>query len=134
MKAHLTKLSLALLSTVFLLGCQDLGSEPVGLDGLGPEFSPGKGGGKGGGGKKGGAVLADVTMTVGWSGAAVVSFKDGKKLIEFAYQGDGEFSWAANMTETHAAGIAAGILNYCVLGGQTTTRRGRSWNCSSTNS
>ena len=38
MKAHLAKLSLALLSTVFLLGCQDLGSEPVGPEGLGPEF------------------------------------------------------------------------------------------------
>jgi len=39
MKAHLMKLSLALLSTVFLLGCQDLGSEPVGPDVLGPEFA-----------------------------------------------------------------------------------------------
>ena len=35
MKAHLAKVSLALLSTVFLLGCQDMGSEPVGP---GPEF------------------------------------------------------------------------------------------------
>ena len=34
MKAHLTKVSLALLSTVFLLGCQDLGPEPVGPEGL----------------------------------------------------------------------------------------------------
>ena len=33
MKAHLAKVSLALLSTVFLLGCQEQGSEPVG-----PEF------------------------------------------------------------------------------------------------
>ncbi len=53
MKAHLTKVSLALLSTVFLLGCQDLGSGPVGPEGLGPEFThkgdphgkPGGGGG-----------------------------------------------------------------------------------------
>ncbi len=37
MKAHLAKLSLALLSTVFLLGCQDIGSGPVGLDG--PQFN-----------------------------------------------------------------------------------------------
>ncbi len=36
MKTHLAKLSLALLSTVFLLGCQDLGSGPVGPDG--PQF------------------------------------------------------------------------------------------------
>ncbi len=39
MKAHLTKVSLALLSTVFLLGCQDMGSGPVGPEGLGPEFT-----------------------------------------------------------------------------------------------
>ncbi len=38
MKAHLAKLSLALLSAVFLLGCQERGSGPVGLEGLGPEF------------------------------------------------------------------------------------------------
>ena len=36
MKAHLTKVSLALLSTVFLLGCQDMGSDPVVPDG--PQF------------------------------------------------------------------------------------------------
>ncbi len=36
MKAHLAKVSLALLSTVFLLGCQDMGSGPVGPDG--PQF------------------------------------------------------------------------------------------------
>ena len=39
MKAHLAKLSLALLSAVFLLGCQEQGSEPVGLEGLGPQFA-----------------------------------------------------------------------------------------------
>ena len=38
MKAHLAKLSLALLSTVFLLGCQERGSGPVGPDGLVPQF------------------------------------------------------------------------------------------------
>ncbi len=36
MQAHLTKVSVALLSTVFLLGCQDMGSEPVGPEG--PQF------------------------------------------------------------------------------------------------
>ncbi len=39
MKAHLAKLSLALLSAVFLLGCQEQGSSPVGPEGLGPEFN-----------------------------------------------------------------------------------------------
>ncbi len=38
MKARLAKVSLALLSTVFLLGGQDMGSGPVGPEGLGPEF------------------------------------------------------------------------------------------------
>ena len=59
MKSNLTKVSLALVSAVFLLGCQDQGSGPVGPDGLGPQFAkggkPGKpGGGRGGGG--GGAL------------------------------------------------------------------------------
>ncbi len=39
MKSHLAKVSLAVLSTVFLLGCQEQGSGPVGLEGLGPEFA-----------------------------------------------------------------------------------------------
>ena len=41
MKAHLTKVSLALLSTVFLLGCQEQGSGPVGPDSEvgGPNFT-----------------------------------------------------------------------------------------------
>ena len=38
MKARLAKVSIALLSTVFLLGCQDMGPGPVGPEGLGPEF------------------------------------------------------------------------------------------------
>ena len=36
MKAHLAKVSLALLSAAFLLGCQEQGSEPVGPEG--PQF------------------------------------------------------------------------------------------------
>ena len=39
MKSHLPKVSLAFLSAVFLLGCQDMGSGPVGPDGLGPQFA-----------------------------------------------------------------------------------------------
>ncbi len=41
MNAHLTKVSLGLLSAVFILGCQDLGSGPVGPDGLAPQFNKG---------------------------------------------------------------------------------------------
>ena len=39
MKSYLAKVSLALLSAGFLLGCQDQGSGPVGPEGLGPEFA-----------------------------------------------------------------------------------------------
>jgi len=62
MKTHLTKISLALLSTVFLLGCQDLGTGVVESDGLGPAFAPKEGKGK----PKpppGEQVLANLTMT-----------------------------------------------------------------------
>ena len=38
MKSNLTRVSFALLSAVFILGCQDLGSGPVGPDGLVPQF------------------------------------------------------------------------------------------------
>ena len=38
MKSNLAKVSVALLSAVFILGCQDLGSGPVGPDGLVPQF------------------------------------------------------------------------------------------------
>ena len=38
MKSNLTKVSLALLSAVFILGCQDQGSSPVEPAGLGPQF------------------------------------------------------------------------------------------------
>ncbi len=43
MKLHLTKVSLALLAAAFLLGCQDQGSEPVGPEGVGPQFAEGGG-------------------------------------------------------------------------------------------
>ena len=38
MKSNLTKLSLALLSAVFILGCQDVGTGVVASDGPGPQF------------------------------------------------------------------------------------------------
>ncbi len=68
MKAHLAKVSLALLSTVFLLGCQEQGSGPVGPEG--PQFDkpdPTTGlhdhGDDGGGGKQ--FVFVDVVLD-GW--------------------------------------------------------------------
>ena len=65
MKFHLAKVSLALLSTVFLLGCQEQGSDPVGPDGLGPEFTH-KDSDKVHGGPKGGGGGDDDTK-VTWS-------------------------------------------------------------------
>ncbi len=68
MKAHLANVSLALLSTVFLLGCQEQGSGPVGPEG--PQFDkpdPTTGlhdhGDDGGGGNQ--FVFVDVELT-GW--------------------------------------------------------------------
>ncbi len=67
MKAHLTKVSLALLSTVFLLGCQEQGSEPVGPEGLGVQANktgePHTHGGGGGGGGETEAATYTVTYT-----------------------------------------------------------------------
>ena len=39
MKSHLAKVSLALLCTAFLLGCQEQGSSPAGPEGRGPQFA-----------------------------------------------------------------------------------------------
>ena len=63
MKSHLTKVSLALLSAAFLFGCQDQGSEPLGLDGRGPEFHHRDGHTGGGGGNGDGSAL-EVTFTI----------------------------------------------------------------------
>ena len=62
MKAHLAKVSLALLSTAFLLGCQEQGSNPVGPEGLGPEFTH-KNGEHGKGGRGGGGGKTDLAVT-----------------------------------------------------------------------
>lgn len=67
MKSHLTKVSLALLSTVFLLGCQEPGSGPLGPEGLGPEFkkcdSPPCNGG-------GGSATVNLDLTDGMTSTA----------------------------------------------------------------
>ena len=60
MKSDLTRISLALLSAVFVLACQDLGLGPVGPDGLVPQFAKGGKKGKPGGGG-GGAATYTVT-------------------------------------------------------------------------
>ena len=86
MKTHLAKLSLALLSTVFLFGCQEQGSGPVGPEGLGPEFDkPTCEGGThcnhgddGGSGSGQGTVDLDVGMVA--TGLALDMKESGKKL------------------------------------------------------
>ena len=61
MKSHLAKVSLALLSAAFLLGCQDQGSSPVGL---GPEFNKPNSGNCGQVHCHGDDVVDDKTVTV----------------------------------------------------------------------
>ena len=77
MKAHLTKVSLALLSAAFLLGCQEQGSEPVGPEGLEIQAKPGSNKGKG----DGSSTLARRTITGGMTkpdDERLVAFGDGK--------------------------------------------------------
>ena len=62
MKSGLVKLSLALLSAVFVLGCMDQGPGPVGVDGLVPQFAPGNNGKPDKPGGDGGSELAEVTL------------------------------------------------------------------------
>ena len=67
MKSDFMKVTIALVSAVFILSCQDLGSGPVGLDDLAPQFAKGKKGKPdntgGGGGVKGTVTLEDGMMT-----------------------------------------------------------------------
>jgi len=69
MKFDLAKVTLALASVAFLLGCQDLGSGPVGPDALAPQFNKadeGKhdhGGGDDGGGDNPGSPFYKYTFT-----------------------------------------------------------------------
>ncbi len=120
MKAHLTKVSLALLSMVFLFGCQEQGSGPVGLEGLGPEFTHkngehGKGGGGGGGGKgpRDRGTFVDVTMGGGMTGidSMLLRLNDGGVNLKTATaKGTKEnyFDFTMNMTHTRDA---ASIVN-----------------------
>lgn len=70
MKTQRAVLPLALLSAAFMLGCQDQGLEPVGLDGVAPQFHEsakhpdGHGGGGGGGPAAATLDLADGMETM----------------------------------------------------------------------
>ena len=73
MKSHLTKVSLAFVSALFILGCQDLGTSVEASDGLGPQFAKGgkkgkpdkPGGGGGGGGGSGNTEAFELDLAGG---------------------------------------------------------------------
>ncbi len=130
MKAHLAKVSLALLSAAFLLGCQEQGSDPVGPEGLGPEFTHkngehGKGGGGGGGGGKGGTggrpgqFPVDVTVMGGIAAATqIMRFAENDELMGWTRRPDqpapGGIMFQMNMTHT----LAFALLGNCLEEGK----------------
>ena len=83
MKAHLTKVSLALLSAAFLFGCQEQGSEPVGPEGLEIQAKRGSDKGKGDGSN----TLAELTISGGMEGPVL---KSGEPKIQLVSFGDGK--------------------------------------------
>ena len=97
-----------LLGVAFLLGCQEQGSEPVGPEGLGPEFhhkdDHSKGGGGGGG--KVEATIVSVTVAGGMIAARDMELRVKKDILRLAARPQVE-GWAINMTKTHDATIAA---------------------------
>ncbi len=102
MKAHLTKVSLALLSTVFLLGCQEQGSGPVGPEGV--EIQAKKGG-RGGFGGRPGQFPVDVTVADGIiAGTQIMRFAENDELMGWTRRPDqpapGGFMFQMNMTNT----------------------------------
>ena len=118
MKSHLAKVSLALLSVVFVLGCQDQASGPVGLDGLGPQFAkkcPSPPCAKDDDGGGGGPTVADATVVLsvgmGTSSAQNVRIqRESDAEIHFEdvrdETGASTFSSSIALTVTHAAVLA----------------------------
>ncbi len=115
MKSHLTKVSLALLSTVFLFGCQEQGSGPVGP---GPEFHHRDGHSKGGPGGPG-TFPVDVTVTDGIEAATQkMRFGENDELMGWTRRPDqpapGGFLFQMNMTNT----LAFALLGNCLEEGK----------------
>ncbi len=123
MKFNLTKISIALLSAVFILGCQDQGSGPVGPDGLVPQFDRksddqfcldgvtlrDKGHCHGDDGDTGGGdASVSVTMSGGMTtnGMQLMQISEKRKEVRMnANEGDEPyFQLAMNLINTHAAG------------------------------
>ena len=111
MKAHLVKLSLALLSAAFLLGCQEQASSPVEPEGLGPQFGakkcvrnnnlPGCSGGDEEGGQ--GSVPAVLVMMGGMTTTSEqpVGFQDGENTLVFNNPMGG-VTFAMTLAATHS--------------------------------
>ena len=109
MKSNLTNVSLVLLSAVFILGCQDQGSGPVGPDGLVPQFAKVKNcdppdphpsckeeGGTGG------SVPANLTMTSGMTASAqTVEFQDRENILAFSNFVHQPITLAMALSATH---------------------------------
>ncbi len=129
MKSHLAKVSLALLSTVFLFGCQEQGSDPVGPEGLGPEFthkngehgtSGGGGGGGGGGGPRDKGTFVNVTMGGGMTGtdSMLLRLNDGGVNLKTATpQGTKEDYFLLTMNMTHTRDAASIVNNEIAVSG-----------------
>ena len=112
MKSDLVKLSLALLSAVFILGCQDQGSGPVGPDGLVPQFAkvkncdppdPHPSCNEEGG--RGGSVPANLTMTGGMTTASTqpVEFQDFENILAFSNFVHQPITLTMALSATHGA-------------------------------
>ncbi len=115
MKSHLAKVSLAVLATVFLLGCQEQGSGPVGP---GPEFHHRDGHSKGGPGGPG-TFPVDVTVTDGIIAATQkMRFAENDELMGWTRRPDqpapGGLLFQMNMTNT----LAFALLGNCLEEGK----------------
>lgn len=123
MKSHLAQVSLALLSTVFLFGCQEQGSGPVGLEGVDPQLheahEPCKGhrkneeGCDGNGNSGGGTPKADLTVTNGMKTedplSQTVQLQENDQSLGMTASSNtvGEIKLAIALVNTHIVGINA---------------------------
>ena len=119
MKAHLTKVSLALLSAAFLLGCQEQGSEPVGPEGLEIQAKRESRKGKG----DGSSTLAELIISGGMTSPAdqLVAFFDGKN--QFRIQAHDNTIGDRIKLAMHLTGCGTGDLLGKLTDGVTLERR-----------
>jgi len=114
MKSHLAKVSLALLSAAFLLGCQEQGSGPVGPEGVGiqakkEKVCPGHPSCKDDGNGDG-TLKADLTMTSGMltnPSPQTVQLQENDQSLGMTASSNtvGEITLEIALVDTHKAGI-----------------------------